>query len=108
MNNEFVTRRGLISLGGITFPYVSISGTYTFTIDDYFVDCVSGSFNVTLPLSSTLGAGKILVIKNSGTGSISVVTTSPDLIEGATSYALNQFDTLNLINFLPVTTLSIM
>ena len=49
MNNEFVTRRGLISLGGITFPYVAVNGTYTFTIDDYFVDCTSGTFTVNLP-----------------------------------------------------------
>jgi hypothetical protein len=62
MANEFVTRGGLIFLGGITFPYVGVIGTYTVSADNYSVDCISGTFTVTLPISTK---GKIYVIKNS-------------------------------------------
>ena len=31
MANEFVTRRGIISLGGVTFPYYSTTTVYTET-----------------------------------------------------------------------------
>ena len=63
MANEFVTRRGLISLGGVTFPYAAVTGTYTIGSDDYLVDCTSGTFTVTLPTAVGI-AGKIYVIKN--------------------------------------------
>jgi len=82
MANEFVTRRGIISLGGITFPYVAITGTYTVRADDYAVDCTSGTFTVTLP--SAVGiTGKIYVIKNSGGGVITVEAAGAETIDGS-------------------------
>ena len=89
MANEFVTRRGIISLGGVTFPYVAVTGTYTVSADDYAVDCTSGTFTVTLP-SATEITGKIYVIKNSGSGVITVEATSPQTIDGSASKTLNQ------------------
>ena len=88
MANEFVTRRGIISLGGVTFPYVAITGTYTVTSDDYAVDCTSGTFIVSLP--SAVGiTGKIYVIKNSGAGVITVAAAGGQLIDGSASKTLN-------------------
>jgi len=81
MANEFVTRRGIISLGGVTFPYYSTTTAYTVTADDYFVDC-SGTFNVTLPTSVGI-SGKIYIVKNSGSGVITVNTTSSQTIDGS-------------------------
>jgi len=78
MANEFVARRGIISLGGITLPYVGKTSTYTILDTDYFVDC-SGTFTVTLPTAVGV-AGKVYVIKNSGSGSITVNTTSSQTI----------------------------
>jgi hypothetical protein len=72
MANEFVTRRGIISLGGVTFPYYSTTTAYAVTADDYFVDC-SGTFNITLPTAVGV-AGKIYIVKNSGSGVITVDT----------------------------------
>ena len=93
MANEFVTRRGIISLGGVTFPYVAVTGTYTVSADDYAVDCTSGTFTVTLP--SAVGiTGKIYVIKNSGAGVISVAATGGQLIDGSSPKTLNQYDSL--------------
>lgn len=50
MANEFLARKGFISLGGITFPYVDVNGDYNVTDNDYFVDVTSGTVNVTLQL----------------------------------------------------------
>jgi len=93
MNQEFVTRRGLISQGGITFPYVGITTTYSISSDDYFIECTSGTFNVTLP-TAVGSAGKIYVIKNSDTGVITVDTTSSETIDGVLTKTLNQYDSV--------------
>jgi len=82
MANEFVTRKGLISLGGVTFPYVAVTGTYNIGTSDYFVDCTSNTFTVTLPNAVGV-AGKIYIIKNSGAGTITLGTTSSQTIDGA-------------------------
>ena len=81
MANEFVTRKGLKSVGGVTFPYVAKNSTYSISSDDHFIDCTSGSFTVTLPTAINV-AGKVYIIKNSGTGSITVNTTSSQTIDG--------------------------
>ena len=82
MANEFVTRRGIISLGGVTFPYVSKTSTYTIGVDDYFIDCTSGTFNITLPTAVGI-AGKIYIVKNSGNGVITLDTNSSQTIDGS-------------------------
>jgi hypothetical protein len=94
MANEFVTRRGIISLGGVTFPYYSTTTAYAVTADDYFVDC-SGTFNVTLPTAVGI-AGKIYIVKNSGSGLITVNTTSSQTIDGSLTKTLSQNDSIYL------------
>jgi len=95
MNQEFVTRRGLISQGGITFPYVGVTTTYSISSDDYFIEGTSGTFNVTLP-TAVGSAGKIYVVKNSGSGVITVDTTSSETIDGVLTKTLNQYDSVIL------------
>ncbi len=46
MANEFLARKGFISLGGITFPYVEVTTTYAVTDNDSLVDDTSGKFVV--------------------------------------------------------------
>jgi hypothetical protein len=49
MANEFVLRKGLISLGGVTFPLTQVNGTYTVLPTDYFVEATGNSFTINLP-----------------------------------------------------------
>ena len=63
MANEFVARRGIISLGGITYPQVTIGSTYTITDDDYMVAVSGGTFTINLPTAVGV-QGKLYVIKN--------------------------------------------
>ena len=51
MANEFVTRRGIISLGGVTFPATGINTTYTVGVNDYLVDITGNT--ITVPLITT-------------------------------------------------------
>lgn len=73
---------------GIVYPYVSKSSAYTAKANDQVINCTgSGTFNITLP--SAVGIpGKVYIIKKSGTSTTSVVTTSSQTIDGASSYAL--------------------
>jgi hypothetical protein len=49
MTRDFVARDGIESLGSILFPYSAKTTTYTIGNEDYFIDCTSGTFTVTLP-----------------------------------------------------------
>ena len=97
MANEFLARKGFISLGGITFPYTEVTGTYTVTDNDYCVDATSGSFTISLP--SAVGIeGKIYQIKNSGSGVITVDGNGAQTIDGQTTQTLNQKDSIQIIS----------
>ena len=90
MAKEFLLRDGILSLGGVTLPYVSKNSTYTITSTDYFIDCSSGTFTVTLP--TAVGAkGQIYIIKNSGSGTITLATTSDQTIDGFATKTIPQY-----------------
>lgn len=95
MDKEFVVRRGLISLGGITFPYLGVNGTYTIAQNDYLVDATSGTFTLTLPTAVGI-KGKIYQIKNSGTGVITLDGNGSETIDGQLTITLNQFDAVQV------------
>ena len=73
--------------GSFATGYVAKTANYTATISDYTIDCTSGTFTVTLPTASSI-AGRIYVIKNSGTGSITVDANASETIDGALTYTL--------------------
>jgi len=77
--------------GGIRLPFVGKTSNYTLG-SDYFINC-NGTFNITLPAAtaSNLGMppGRFYKIKNTGTGVITILTTSSQTIDGALSYTLN-------------------
>lgn len=88
------------SISGIGFKqaYVTKTGAYTATNDDYIIDCTSGSFTVTLPASSGR-TGRILIIKNSGAGTITVDGNASETIDGATTYSLaTQYATVQIVS----------
>ena len=64
--------------------YIEKTSTYTALTTDGTVNCTSGTFDVTLPVTS---ASKVFNIKNSGVGVITIKSTS-GLIEGLTEQTL--------------------
>ena len=92
MANEFVLRKGLISLGAVTVPITGVTGVYTVTENDFTVEAISGSFAITLP-DAALYKGKLYDIKNSGGGVININTNGGN-IDGVSSKTLNQYGNL--------------
>jgi hypothetical protein len=80
------------------FNYTSKSGTYTATDSDYIINCTSGTFQVSLPASASVVAGKIYNVKNSGAGVITVAANGAETIDGANTRTLNQYDNVVVAN----------
>ena len=79
---------GSIQGTGFDQAYTARTTAYTATDTDYLIDCTSGTFTVTLPAASGR-TGRILIIKNSGTGTITVDGNASETIDGATTYSLS-------------------
>lgn len=75
------TRR---NLGG--FAYRAITALRTLDGSDELVDCTANSFTVTLP--TAVGFTREYIVKNSGTGVITIATTSAQTIDGVASGVL--------------------
>jgi hypothetical protein len=89
---------GSISGIGMKQGYVAKTGAYTATNADYVIDCTFGTFTVTLPASSGR-TGRILIIKNSGAGTITVDGNSSETIDGAATYAISvQYGTIQIMS----------
>jgi len=97
MANEFVVRKGIKSLGGITFPVTGINASYTVNTNDYLVDVTGNTITVTLPTAVGID-GKNYVIKNSGNGVVTVATTSSQTIDGVSSKSLKNNDSIEVIS----------
>jgi len=75
--------------GSLSLKYLAVENTYSVLKTDYTIDCTgNGTFTVTLPTAANI-AGRIYVIKNSGSGVITVATTSSQTIDGSTTNSLS-------------------
>ena len=72
----------------MVFAYVAKTTTYTAAVTDYVIDCTSGTFTVNLPPVSGL-TGQTFIIKNSGTGTITVDGDGSETIDGATTQTIS-------------------
>lgn len=89
---------GSISGTGMKQNYVAKTGAYTATDADYVIDCTANTFTVTLPASSGR-TGRILIIKNSGAGTITVDGNGAETIDGAATYSLSvQYETIQIMS----------
>jgi len=69
-------------------PFTNVSATYTITAADTYVNATANTFTVTLPSAVSI-TGKEYTIKNSGTGTLTLATTSSQTIDGVTSKIFN-------------------
>jgi hypothetical protein len=89
---------GSISGNGFEQAYLARTTTYTATTSDYFIDCTSGTFTVNL-FTAVGNTGRILIIKNSGTGTITVDPNGTQTIDGATTQTLStQWSRVHIIS----------
>ncbi len=84
---------GVSSFTGVAFAIVTKSTTYTVAPNDHTILC-TGSFTITLPTTG-LKVGQEFVIKNIGTGVITVSSTAN--IDGSTTYTIGaQYASINV------------
>ncbi len=86
--------------GGNTQAYAAKSADYTINATtDYCIECTANSFVVTLPTAVGI-VGQMFQIKDSGTGTITLNTTSAQTIDGHASgvVTLGQFDNIMLVS----------
>jgi hypothetical protein len=78
----------------LAFPaYTAKTANYLAGPLDYQIECTANSFTVTLPTAVGV-TGKVYSIKNSGTGVITLATTSSQTIDGSLTQTLTQYDNL--------------
>lgn len=85
--------------GNIGYSYLARTTALTLNVTHYCVDCTSGTFALTLPTAVSI-SGRQYVMKNSGTGVITINTTSSQTIDGQASGAitLNQYDSITVMS----------
>ncbi len=81
--------------GGGNTSYSGKTANYTVLSTDYTIDCTANTFTVTLP--TAVGHNRVYNIKNSGTGVITIATTSSQTIDGSTTQVLSvQYSSLTV------------
>lgn len=71
-----------------TLPFTNKNATYIIDNTDCVVNCTSGTFTVTLPTAVGI-EGQYFVIKNSGTGVITVDGNGSETIDGALTQVMS-------------------
>lgn len=84
-----------VGTGGVTYPLVQKSATYTVLVTDYTIECTANSFTVTLPTAVGI-TGQVFNINNTGTGVVTVATTSSQTINGSSTQTVNQWENLQI------------
>lgn len=74
--------------GSLSTSYLAKTTNYNISSTDYTINVTSNSNSYTLPTAVGI-TGKIYVIKNSGSGSPVINTTSSQTIDGSTTYSLS-------------------
>jgi hypothetical protein len=98
--------------GSFSAAYVAKTALYTLTSSDYIVEVTSGTHTQTLPTAVGI-TGRHYIITNSGTGVVTVGTTSSQTFVNVsatpTTLTLNQFQTVTVVsngaNWLRVSTI---
>ena len=89
---------GSIQGTGFNQAYTAKTATYTATTSDYFIDCTSGTFTVNL-FTAVGNTGRIIIVKNSGTGTITVDPNGAQTIDGAATQSLStQWSRVHIIS----------
>lgn len=84
------------SLRVAVWSFVSKTANYTVKATDHFINCTSNTFTVTLPTAVGI-VGKPYIIKNSGTGAITVDGDGTETIDDATTATLNnQYESITV------------
>jgi hypothetical protein len=82
---------------GFQKSFLSITSAFTLDAQYHVVNCPANTFTITLPAAS-IGPGREYIIKNSGTGIITVAASGSQRIDGAATQSLNQLDAITIVS----------
>lgn len=86
------------AVASTTLPFTNQTGTYTVDNTDCVVNCTANTFTVTLPTAVGI-EGQYFVVKNSGTGVITIDGNGSETIDGATTKILAvQYESMTVIS----------
>lgn len=78
-----------------TTAYIEKTANYTAASSDHTINCTENTFTITLPTAVGI-TGRMYVIKNSGTGNITVDGDGTETIDDQLTQKLNQYDSLKI------------
>jgi hypothetical protein len=99
-NGSQLSVPSLSASGSVNFHYAAVTANYTVNgSSDFAVDVTANSIDVTLPNALSV-AGRMFVIKNSGSGVATIKTTSAQTVDGAASgtITLNQYQSITVMS----------
>jgi hypothetical protein len=79
------------------FAYTAQTTTYNALASDYVIHCTSGTFTVNLPTAVGV-QGKVYIVKNSGSGLITIDPNGTQTIDGALTYKIGGNESLKLMS----------
>lgn len=81
-----------------TLPFTNRTSTYTIDNEDCVINCTSGTFTVTLPTAVGL-EGQYFIVKNSGTGVITIDGDGSETIDGSLTFILStRYESITVIS----------
>jgi hypothetical protein len=90
---------GIRVVGSLSMTYNNYDATHTATNQDYIIDCIKDiDFTVNLPTASGINIGRVYIIKNSGSGTITVDPDGAQTIDGAATFTLSQYDSITIVS----------
>lgn len=96
----FTGTSGISGYSGYGSDYISnitpISTTYNVLLTDKLIVATAGTFDVDLPAAT--GSGRVLRIKNIGTGVVTVDPNGAETIDGEASQTLNQWEGIVIVD----------
>lgn len=87
----------LVGASDHTFPVAEKTDTYSATTSDHVLVCNKGTA-MTINLPAATGTGRDLVIKNIGAGVVTVDGDGAETIDGETTQALSQWDSMTIVD----------
>jgi hypothetical protein len=100
-NNDIIRYNSTLSVwenkNQSIFAYTSQTTTYNVLASDYVIHCTSGTFTVNLPTAVGV-QGKVYIVKNSGSGLITIDPNGTQTIDGALTYKIGGNESLKLMS----------
>ncbi len=102
VSTEYLDGKGNFLPVRLAPSYIEVTSNYNTVAGNTIINCTSGTFDLTLVNCSDVPAGEIIIIKNTGTGLITILTGESEPIDeldpSGNTLKLSQWDSLMISN----------